>query len=214
MEDSNTTRSITFADRATRALGSNASLVLHTLIFAACFVAIFMGANAERVLLLLTTVVSLEAIYLSLFIQISVNRNTSDIANIQDDIEDIAEDVEDIAEDVEGIEKDIEEIQEDVEHIEKEIEEIADDVEEIQEDVEGIEKDIDEIAEDMEGIEKDIEEIAEDVEDIADEHEEDDSDSAIHQVNINPASESNNKLLIELLQEIKTLRTELNDLKK
>ncbi len=147
-----------FPDRATAWIGSVPSLLVHTMFFALSFFSIFLGAKADTVMLVLTTVVSLEAIYLAIFIQISVNRNTADIAEIQSDvegieadIEEIAEDVEDIAEDVEGIEKDIEEIQADVEGIEADIEEISDDVE-------GIEKDIDGIAEDIEEIEESIEE--------------------------------------------------------
>ena len=140
-----------FPDRATAWIGSVSSLVVHTGFFLASFISILLGAKAESVMLILTTVVSLEAIYLAIFIQISVNRNTLDIADIQDDVADIAEDVEDIADDVEGIEKDIEEIQADVEGIEADIEDISDDVE-------GIGKDIDEIAEDIEDIEESIDE--------------------------------------------------------
>jgi peptidoglycan hydrolase CwlO-like protein len=67
-------------------------------------------------LLVLTTAVSLEAIYLALFIQMTVNKNTKSLADVEEDIEEIAVDVE-------GIEKDIDEIQEDVEEIEKDDEE-------------------------------------------------------------------------------------------
>jgi chromosome segregation ATPase len=151
---------------------------------------IVFGADADRVLLILTTLVSLEAIYLSLFIQISVNRNTEDIAEIYEDIEEIAEDVEDIAEDVEGIERDIDEIQVDVAHIEHDIEEIA---------------------EDVEGIEEDIDGIAEDVEDIAEEIEDDDSDPAI--MRVGATSQSNNQILIELMSEIRSLRKEILEIK-
>jgi len=86
-------------------------------------------------LLILTTIVSLEAIYLSIFIQMSVNRQakrlrevSEDIVEIQEDVEEIQEDVEEIQEDVEGIEKDIDEIQEDVEDINEDVEDITEDV--------------------------------------------------------------------------------------
>lgn len=127
------------AEKATRWIGSTSSLVVHTIIFIICFILPFLGISLDRVLLVLTTIVSLEAIYLGIFIQMTVNKNTSDI-------EDIAEDVEDIQEDVEEIEHDVDEIQ-------KDVEEIAEDVEDIQEDVDEIEKDVDEIQEDVEGIE-------------------------------------------------------------
>lgn len=127
------------AEKATRWIGSTSSLVVHTIIFIICFILPFLGVSLDRVLLVLTTIVSLEAIYLGIFIQMTVNKNTADI-------EEIAEDVEEIAEDVDEIEKDVDEIQ-------KDVDEIQGDVDEIQEDVEEIEKDVDEIQEDVEGIE-------------------------------------------------------------
>ena len=172
-----------FPDRATAWIGSVTSLVVHTGFFLASFVSILLGAKADSVMLILTTVVSLEAIYLAIFIQISVNRNTADIAEIQDDVADIADDVEDIADDVEGIEKDIEEIQADVE---------------------GIEADIEEISDDVEGIEKDIDEIAEDIEDIEESIEEEDSGPEL--------TRSQSYILESLLHEIKLINTKLETL--
>ena len=102
----------TIAERFTAWLGSPLSLVIHTIVFVAAFALVIFGVPFDSVLLILTTAVSLEAIYLSLFIQMSVNRNTKSLADVEEDIEEIAEDVE-------GIEKDIDEIQEDVDEIEK-----------------------------------------------------------------------------------------------
>ncbi len=136
------------AMRATRWVGSVQSLVVHSLLFIGTFVSILFGIQTDTVLLVLTTVVSLEAIYLSIFIQMSVNRSERRLRVV-------SRDVAEISEDVEGIEKDIDEIQKDVEEISEDVEEIQKDVDEIQEDVEGIEKDIDEIQEDVEEIEKD-----------------------------------------------------------
>ncbi|MEK7228264.1 MAG: hypothetical protein AAB681_02830 [Patescibacteria group bacterium] len=87
------------ADRATKWIGSTNSLIVHTIIFAVAFALAFLGLGLDRVLLVLTTIVSLEAIYLSIFIQMSVNKNTKDIESIQEDVEDIQEDIEDIEED-------------------------------------------------------------------------------------------------------------------
>lgn len=111
-------------DRATRWIGSKMSLVAHTIFFIAMFLLVIFGIAFDTVLLILTTVVSLEAIYLAIFIQMTVNKNTADIEEIQEDVEEIAEDVEDIAEDVDEIEKDIDEIQEDVDEIQEDVEEI------------------------------------------------------------------------------------------
>jgi uncharacterized protein YoxC len=126
--------------KATRWIGSTHSLLVHTALFMFSFVMYFWGIELDKILLVVTTIVSLEAIYLSIFIQMSVNRQARklhavarDVEEIQEDVEEIQEDVEEIQEDVEGIEKDVEEIQEDVEGIEKDVEEIQEDVEEIQE---------------------------------------------------------------------------------
>ena len=137
---------------ATSWIGSIESLILHTIVFAISFSLVLFGIPFDRVLLVLTTVLSLEAIYLAIFIQMSVNQSAvrltqveNNIVDIAEDVEEIAEDVEEIAHDVDGIEKDIDEIQGDVEEIAEDVEEMAEDVEEIAHDVDGIEKDIDEI---------------------------------------------------------------------
>lgn len=107
------------ADKATRWIGSTTSVIVHTILFVGAFMLPFTGIAFERVLLVLTTAVSLEAIYLAIFIQMSVNKNTKDIETIQEDVEEIQEDVEGIEKDVDEIQKDVEEIQEDVEDIEE-----------------------------------------------------------------------------------------------
>ena len=48
---------------ATRGIGSIWSVILHTLLFIGAFTSILFGAPIDRVLLILTTIVSLEAIY-------------------------------------------------------------------------------------------------------------------------------------------------------
>lgn len=121
-----------------RAVGSVWSVIIHTLIFASAFVLVLMGADFERVLLVLTTLVSLEAIYLSIFIQMSVNFQARALANVEKDIDDIQENVEEISHDVEEIAEDVEEIAEDVEDIAEDVEEMQEDIDEIQEDVEVI----------------------------------------------------------------------------
>lgn len=101
------------ADKATKWIGSTSSLILHTIVFAVAFTLPFFGVSFDRVLLVLTTIVSLEAIYLGIFIQMSVNKNTKDIEIIQEDVEDIQEDVDEIQKDVEEIQEDVEDIEED-----------------------------------------------------------------------------------------------------
>ncbi|MCC7356792.1 MAG: DUF1003 domain-containing protein [Candidatus Doudnabacteria bacterium] len=104
-------------------IGSVSSLILHTIFFVGSFVLYFWGVDLEKILLVLTTVVSLEAIYLAIFIQMTVNRNTQSLEEVEEDIDEIQEDVEEIEKDIDEMEKDIDEIQEDVEEIEKDDEE-------------------------------------------------------------------------------------------
>ena len=149
----------TLALSVTRGVGSVTSVIVHTVLFIGAFALVLFGFDFDRVLLVLTTVLSLEAIYLSIFIQLSVNYQARAIASVEKEIDEIATDVEEIAEDVGEIQEDVEDIQE--AH------------EEIQEDIEEIQKDVDEIQEDVEEIQKDVDEIQEDVEDIQEAHEED-----------------------------------------
>jgi methyl-accepting chemotaxis protein len=121
----------------TRGVGSVWSLIIHTIIFITSFSLVFFGIRFELVLLVVTTILSLEAIYLSIFIQLSVNHQARALANVEKDIDEIQEDVEEIAEDVEEIQEAHEEIQEDIEEIQEDIDEIQEDVEEITEEKEA-----------------------------------------------------------------------------
>lgn len=67
-----------FADIVTTAIGSDLSIVLHTFLFVVCFIASGFGfIETDKMLLILTTGVSLEAIYLCLFLQKSSNMHGS-----------------------------------------------------------------------------------------------------------------------------------------
>ncbi len=114
----------------TKWIGSKSSVVVHTIFFLATFSLVFLGYNADTVLLVLTTVVSLEAIYLSIFIQMTVNQNTESLEEVEEDIEDIVEEVEEISEDIDEIQQDVDEIQEDVEEISEDVDEIQQEDEE------------------------------------------------------------------------------------
>lgn len=106
------------ADIATKWIGSTTSLIVHTIFFVLSFgLPLFGVISFERMLLVLTTIVSLEAIYLSIFIQMSVNKNSQDIEIIQEDIGEIEEDIGEIQKDVAEIQEDVDEIQEDTEEL-------------------------------------------------------------------------------------------------
>ena len=110
-----------FSDKAIAWIGSVESLIAHTIFFVVSFgLSIFDLVQFDKMLLVLTTVVSLEAIYLAIFIQMSVNKS-------HEHIEDLKEDVTEIQEDIEYISEDIDEIQEDIDEIQEDIDEIADD---------------------------------------------------------------------------------------
>lgn len=130
------------AESITKWVGSAASVTAHTIMFIVAFVLPSVGVvSFERMLLVLTTIVSLEAIYLSIFIQMSINMNNKNIEIIQDDIEELGEDIEEISEDLEELGEDIEELGEDIEEIGEDLEEIQKDVDELQEDVDEIQVD-------------------------------------------------------------------------
>lgn len=74
------------SDGITRVMGSTGSILLHTVIFILTFVLIAMGWPLDKVLLVLTTVVSLEAIYMSIFIQRSVNKQSARLDEVVEEI--------------------------------------------------------------------------------------------------------------------------------
>ncbi len=115
-------------ERVVASIGSSTSLIVHTGLFAAFFLSALVGIlEWEIMLLVLTTLVSLEAIYLSLLIQITVNRHTQSLKEVEEDIEEIQEDVEELGEDMEDIQEDLEEISEDIEEIQEDVEELNED---------------------------------------------------------------------------------------
>jgi uncharacterized membrane protein (DUF106 family) len=109
-----------FFEKVTNWMGSPLSIFIHTVLFIAVFFIGILGfAPWDMVLLVLTTIVSLEAIYLALFIQMTVNRNTMSLRSVEIDVDEIQEDIKEISEEVEEIGEDVEEIQEDVEGLQK-----------------------------------------------------------------------------------------------
>lgn len=130
------------AIRMTEWVGTIQSLVIHSILFLGALALILAGFNSGQVLLILTTLVSLEAIYLGIFIQMTVNRNTKSLEEVEEDIEDIQEDVEDLEEDIEGIQE----------------EDKKDDVEDKQRGVmlKNIEQDLDKLLSDIQTLKKNM----------------------------------------------------------
>jgi low affinity Fe/Cu permease len=137
------------ATRFTRWVGSPASIILHSIFFFLCFTSTLLGVDFHTMLLFLTTIVSLEAIYLAILIQYTVNKNTEELAEVEKDIGEIQEDIDEMQEDVGEIQKDIDEIQVDVDDIgegenaeEKRDKEMKVTVERINQTLEALMKDI------------------------------------------------------------------------
>src|SRR3989338_5006132 len=110
----------------TRWVGSPTSLVIHTLVFIGFFVAVKTSLIAyNEMLLILTTIVSLEAIYLSIFIQMTINYTTQELVEVGEDIEELQENIGEIQEDMGEIQEDVGALQENVEEISEDVGEIA-----------------------------------------------------------------------------------------
>jgi len=97
------------SDKLTGWIGTPVSIVLHTIFFVGIFMLKLIGYDTDQILLILTTAVSLEAIYLSIFIQMSVNKTKISLASVEKDIDEIQENVDDIQEDVEDLNEEDEE---------------------------------------------------------------------------------------------------------
>jgi predicted nucleic acid-binding Zn-ribbon protein len=121
---------------ATNWLGTTKSLIIHTVIFGSIYALVLFNIPFDKIQLTLTTIISIEAIYLSLFIQLAVNHTKRSL-------EDVGEDIDEIQEDVQGLEGGFGEIQEDVEDLEGNMRRMRRGVQELEADVEDISEDID-----------------------------------------------------------------------
>jgi len=80
------------------------SLIVHTLFFIGSFAFLLFGVALDKILLIVTTAVSFEAIYLSIFIQMTVNNHSATLEEVRENIDDIQEDIDDIQESIEDAE--------------------------------------------------------------------------------------------------------------
>ncbi len=103
-----------FSKKIIEWLGSTQSLVAHTTFFICIFIFGFSGVvSPDYVFALTTNILSIEAIYLAIFIQMSINKHSDDLEEVSEDIEELQEDVEEISEDIDEIQEDVEELSED-----------------------------------------------------------------------------------------------------
>jgi uncharacterized protein YoxC len=154
MNDETKEKNFFFAN-VTTWIGSVQSLFVHTMLFILCGIAgILHLAEWNSILLVLTTIVSLEAIYLSIFIQMTVNRHAEELEEVSEDVDEIQEDIDEIQKDIDEVQEDVEDIQEDVQemsvdeakdgvHLEKQLvtlEQLTEDVQKVLSDLESFRK--------------------------------------------------------------------------
>lgn len=116
-------------------IGTISSIIIHTILFAISFIFILLGFKSESVLLFLTTIVSLEAIYLSIFIQMSVNIQSRELKSVASDVEVIQKNVDVIQDNVEDIQEDMDEIQDDDNEDDDDIKEIKETIKKLMKEV-------------------------------------------------------------------------------
>lgn len=128
------------SERITSSIGTPTSIVIHTILFVGIFSLKLIGYTIDDILLILTTAVSLEAIYLSIFIQMAVNKTTKSLAGVEKDIDDIQEDVEDLGDDVKEISDDFDEDEQEEDEVVLAIKDIEKRLEKLHRDVIKINK--------------------------------------------------------------------------
>ena len=100
------------SDSLTRWVGSTASLLIHTLFFLGAFLSHWIiGWTFDFILLVLTTVVSLEAIYLAIFIQRSVNQQAVRLNDVEEAVDDVEEALDDVEEALDDVEEGLEDVE-------------------------------------------------------------------------------------------------------
>lgn len=139
-------------------IGSVPSLIFHSIVFIGFLILVLIGPfPRDLVLLVWNTIVSLEAIYLAIFIQFTVNRNTRSLQEVEEDIDEIQEDVDEIQEDVEDLGEDLDEIQEDIEEMSEDLEELSEEDAEEEKMQQTHAANIDKLTEDIRRVLKDLE---------------------------------------------------------
>jgi len=106
------------AKKITQWIGTPQSIIVHTIFFV-CMLTwfIFDVPKRDHILLLLTTIVSLEAIYQMLFLQLTVNRQGVELTEVKSAMEEVNETVEEMQETVEEIQEQTQEETDQVEPI-------------------------------------------------------------------------------------------------
>ena len=100
------------SDKVSRWIGSTASLITHTIFFLIAFVSHWLfGWAFGFILLVLTTAVSLEAIYISIFIQRSVNQQGVRLEEVEESLDDVEEALDDVEEGLDEVEEGLDDVE-------------------------------------------------------------------------------------------------------
>ncbi len=78
------------AESAAIWIGSVPSLIIHTVLFALMFIIHFWGVSISNILLIATTIVSFEAIYLNIFVQMTVNKHSRHLKKHSEHLEELS----------------------------------------------------------------------------------------------------------------------------
>jgi vacuolar-type H+-ATPase subunit I/STV1 len=107
-------------DLLIKSVGTTKSLILHSWFFVIMLCLPFFGVNPSLSLLILTTVVSLEAIYLNIFIQMGVNRHADEQKETKEVLTSLEETIDDVQETIEDVQETVEDVQETIDEEENE----------------------------------------------------------------------------------------------
>ncbi len=124
-------------DKITTWVGSTSSIVLHTLIFLLAFASHWLfGWGFDFILLVLTTVVSLEAIYLAIFIQRAVNQQAVRLHDVEESLDEVEQNLDEVEEALDDAEEDIADIASDtVKQMEKPLDEVVAEIKQLLDDL-------------------------------------------------------------------------------
>lgn len=81
-------------------IGTTSSLLLHSIVFLIFMILIISGYQTQTVMLVLTTGLSIEAIYLAIFIQISLNKNNKILEEVCEEVVELKEEENDVISDL------------------------------------------------------------------------------------------------------------------
>jgi septal ring factor EnvC (AmiA/AmiB activator) len=103
------------SDKVMSWVGTTNSIVFHTIFFVFVFASHWVfGWSFDTILLALTTLVSLEAIYLAIFIQRAVNQQSIRLDEVEETLDDVEDSIDDVEEALDDVEESLTETEGDI----------------------------------------------------------------------------------------------------